>query len=131
MSAALSHYANPEASLGHAGALTHLPPTCHAYPWALVKRGGVVEGQRPRSRMAYLTGTYVPRGETKAAALTGFFVRIDRRGCVFRATKGTVRVGWGEIVHSWLRQPTQAQVKRRQQRQERSPAATRDAGSAA
>ena len=88
------------------------PPTCHAYPWALVRRGGQVDGQRARTRLAYLTDTYVPRGATKAEAMTGFFVRIDRRGQVWRATRGTVRIGWGDVVQSWRRQPSADQITR-------------------
>lgn len=92
--------------------LADVPPTCHAYPWALVRRGGQVKGQAPRTRLAYLTGTYVPRGSTKAAAMTGFFVRIDRRGQAWRATKGTVRVEWSEVVQSWRLRPDARQIAR-------------------
>lgn len=62
--------------------------------------------------LAYLTDTYVPRGATKAEAMTGFFVRIDRRGQVWRATKGTVQIGWGDVVQSWRRQPSADQITR-------------------
>lgn len=112
MSAALSRYANPDAAIGHAGTTERMPSTCHAYPWALVRRGGQVDGQRARHRLAYLTGTYVPRGGTKAESMTGFFVRVDRRGQVWRATKGTVRVSWGDVEQSWRRQPSADQITR-------------------
>lgn len=92
--------------------LAQMPPTCHANPWALVRRGGQAKGQRPRTRLAYLTDTYVPRGAEKADAMTGFFVRIDRWGKVWRATRGPVRVSWSDVEQSWRRQPSADQIAR-------------------
>lgn len=97
-----------------------LPSTCHAHPWALVRRGGQVDNQRPRTRLAYLVGTYVPRGATQAESMTGFFVDVCRDGRVCRATKGTVRVNWSDIEKSWARQPSAAQIARAKARMTRA-----------
>jgi len=50
--------------------------TCHADPWALIRRGGDTEGKRLSARMAYLVGTVVgPDG--KAIAMTGYIMNTD------------------------------------------------------
>lgn len=92
------------------GQLTQMPPTCHAYPWALVRRGGQIDGQRARTRLAYLTDTYVPRFAARATAMTGFFVQIDRAGGTRRMTKSTVRIDWSDVVASWRYRPSDVQI---------------------
>lgn len=82
--------------------------TNHHAPWSLVRRAGDTVGKRPSTRMAYLVGTVVPKGEFKAVALTGYVMCNDMTGW----TKRPVRIEWQDIVRQWRRQPTVAEVRK-------------------
>lgn len=90
--------------------------TCHAMPWALVKRGGAVPMQRPRTRLAYLTGTYRPKGVTVATAMKGYLLRLDRHGRLWRETRRPVVIPWGDVVERWGSAPTPQRIARSKKR---------------
>lgn len=85
--------------------------TCHAQPWALIKRNGQQEGKRPSMRMAYLTGTIALEG--KAIALTGYVMNGDMTAW----TKSKRRIEWGDVLKKWTRQPSVSEVRRARSRQ--------------
>ena len=90
-----------------------MPPdlsTCHASPWALIRRAGDTTGKRPSTRMAYLVGTVVRDG--KAIAVTGYIMRNDMTGC----TKAARRIEWSDIIRSWRLKPTAQTVRTIKQR---------------
>jgi hypothetical protein len=80
--------------------------TCHGAPWALIRRGGAIPGKRPFTRMAFLTGTVAPVG--LAIAVAGYLTN-DK---MTRWTKRPSRIEWNDVIHSWSRQPTPAQIRR-------------------
>jgi hypothetical protein len=82
-----------------------LPTTCHADPWALVRRMGDQLGKRPSTRMVYLVGTVAPDGV--AVAMTGYIMNNDMTGW----TKHPRRVEWSDIIKRWRHQPTKQQVQ--------------------
>lgn len=86
------------------------PTTNHADPWALIRRGGAEEGKRPFTRLVYLTRTYVPRGQTVAAAMKGYLVSLDRYSRPHITTKHEVRVPWEQVVRRWRVMPSKAQI---------------------
>lgn len=99
-----------------AGGLFVPAPTCHSAPWALVKRGGAVPMQRPRTRLVYLTGTYSPRGVSVATAFKGFLVRLDREGRVVQDSRRPVLIGMGDLVERWSSVPSVERVVRARRR---------------
>jgi hypothetical protein len=86
--------------------------TCHHSPWALIRRAGDAEGKRQSTRMAYLVGTVVPKGEFKAVAMTGYIMNSDMTGW----TRSVRRIEWGDVVKRWNRQPTVAEVQKAKRR---------------
>lgn len=84
-----------------------LPSTCHADPWALVKRAGDQLGKRTSVRMCYLVGT-VKGPDGMAVAMTGYIMNGDMKGW----TKHPRRVKWEDIVKRWRQQPTVAEVRK-------------------
>jgi hypothetical protein len=84
--------------------------TCHYSCWALVKRGGVEDGKRPHTRMAFLVGTIAPEGT--AVAVTGYLMDHSMQSW----TKTPRRIEWSDIVKSWHRQPTAQDIERARKR---------------
>jgi hypothetical protein len=84
-----------------------LPTTCHADPWALVRRNGDQLGKRVSVRMVYLVGTGKgPDG--KAVAMTGYVMNGDMTGW----TKHPRPVKWEDVVKRWRRQPSVSDVRK-------------------
>lgn len=86
--------------------------TCHADPWALVRRAGDTEGKHLSTRMAYLTGTYVPKGQHQAAAFTGYVMNNDMTGW----SKTKRRIEFADILKRWRKQPAPADVRKAKQK---------------
>lgn len=80
--------------------------TCHASPWALIRRNGDAVGKRPSTRMAYLVGTFAPNGI--AIAVTGYVMNNDLTGW----TKHPRRIRWCDIVRKWRARPTKQDVRK-------------------
>lgn len=81
--------------------------TCHYEPWALVRRSGDTTGKRLSTRVAYLTGSYVPKGEHQATAFVGYVMNNDMTNW----SKTKRQVEFADIIKQWRRQPTPAQVR--------------------
>jgi hypothetical protein len=84
--------------------------TNHHAPWALVKRAGNTVGKRISTRMAYLVSTVAPDGH--AVALTGYVMNNDMTGW----TKTIRRIEWSDVVKTWRKQPTKADVQKAKRR---------------
>jgi len=80
--------------------------TSYAYPWALVRRAGDTIGKRPSTRMAFITKANAEAG--KIVSFTGYVMNNDMTGW----TKHPVRIGTGDIVKEWRRQPSVADIQK-------------------
>lgn len=87
--------------------MSTLPATCHADPWALVRRAGNQDGKRISTRMCYLVGT-IKGPDGKAVAMTGYIMNGDMRGW----TKHPRPVRWEDVVKRWRHQPSPADVRK-------------------
>jgi hypothetical protein len=83
------------------------PATTHHAPWALIRRNGDTIGKRLSTRMAYLIDTIVGMNR-RSVALRGYVMRSDMTGW----TKHPRRIEWGDVIKTWRRQPSVADVRK-------------------
>jgi len=85
----------------------HHLTTCHADPWALVRRAGDQLGKRISTRMCYLVGTI--RGpDGKATMMTGYIMNSDLTGW----SKRPRPVKWEDVVKRWRHKPSVSDVRK-------------------